>query len=283
MADEIGGETNLKFHPKLLFAAYGAYGIKDQEWKYGGSMLYSFKENFKQNPKHYFRLSYQHDVQLVGQILRFSSADNFFLSLQRGTRDKMLFLDRYRGEYFVELPNNLSMDFSYTNTNQKRYGETVLKFTDPTTGETDFLPEIQTSELGLKIRFAPNEQFIQGRSYRVPVFNKFPVFTLTLNTGIKDMLGGDYDYSSATLNIFKRFYLSLLGSMRFEIEAGKYWGDGVPYFLLHLPRANQSFAYRSGDFNMMNYQEFVNDAFIWAGAEHYLNGFFLIGYRCSVN
>ncbi len=270
---KVGGETNLKFHPKLSFAGYTAYGFEDKEWKYGGSILYSFKENFRQNPKHYFRLSYQHDVQLVGQILRFSSADNFFLSLQRGTRDKMLFIDRYKGEYFLELPNNLSLDFSYTNTDQKAYGATILK-QELEGQEPVILPGIRTSELGLKVRFAPNEQYLQGRNYRVPMYNKFPIFTLTLNSGIKDMLGGDYTYGSATLNIFKRFYLSVLGSMRFEVEAGKYWGEGVPYFLLHLPRANQSFAYRSGDFNMMNYQEFVNDAFIWSGVEHYLNGFF---------
>lgn len=271
---KVGGETNLKFHPKLMIAGYTAYGFNDKEWKYGGSMLYSFKDDFKTNPKHYFRLSYQRDVQLVGQLLKFSSADNFFLSLQRGTRDKMLFIDRYKAEYFLESNSNLSWDFSYTNSDQKAYGGTVLKYTDPDTQETAFLPGIRTSEIGLKIRFAPNEQYMQGRSFRVPVFNKFPVFTLTLNTGLKDMLGGDYTYGSATLNIFKRFYLSLLGSMRFEIEGGKYWGEGVPYFLLHLPVANQSFAYRSGDFNMMNYQEFVNDAFVWAGMEHYFNGFF---------
>ena len=270
---KVGGETNLKFHPKLSFASYIAYGVKDEEWKYGGAVLYSLKENFRQNPKHYFRLSYQRDVQLVGQQLKFSSADNFFLSLQRGTRDKMLFIDRFKGEYFLEFPNNLSFDFSYTNTDQKAYGATVLTV-KPEGEEPRDLPGIQTSEVGLKIRFAPNEQFIQGRSYRVPMFNKYPIFTLTLNSGIKDFLGGDYSYGSATLNIFKRFYLSLLGNMRFEIEGGKYFGEGVPYFLLHLPRANQSFAYRSGDFNMMNYQEFVNDAFVWAGMEHYFNGFF---------
>ena len=269
-----GGETNLKFHPKLMFATYAAYGFKDTEWKYGGSVMYSFRENFRQNPKHYFRFSYQHDVQLVGQILKFSSADNFFLSLQRGTRDKMLLIDRFKGEYFLEMPNNVSLDFSYTNADQKRYGATLLKYTDPATQEIAYLSGIQTSELGLKIRYAPNEQFMQGRNYRVPMYNKYPVLTLTLSSGMKDMLGGDYTYGSATLNVFKRFYLSVIGNMRFEIEGGKYWGDGVPYFLLHLPRANQSFAYRSGDFNMMNYQEFVNDAFVWAGMEHYFNGFF---------
>ncbi len=271
---KIGGETNLKFNPKFLFAGYTAYGFTDTEWKYGGSFLYSFKEDFKASPKHFFKFAYQHDVQLVGQRLKFSSSDNFFLSLQRGSRDKMLFYNRYKVEYFIESSNNISWDFTYTNADQKAYGGTVLKYTDPDTQETAFFPSIRTSEIGLVFRFAPNEQYLNGRSYRVPVFNKFPVFRLTLNTGIEDMLGGDYTYGSATLNIFKRFYLSLLGSMRFEIEGGKYWGEGTPYFLLHLPRANQSFAYRSGDFNMMNYQEFVNDAFVWAGMEHYFNGFF---------
>ncbi|HFA51650.1 MAG TPA: carboxypeptidase-like regulatory domain-containing protein [Bacteroidetes bacterium] len=270
---KFGGETNLKFHPKLLFAGYTAYGLKDQEWKYGASVLYSFKENFKENPKHFFRLSYQHELKLIGQDLKFSSADNFLLSFQRGSRDKYLFYDKYKAEYFLELDNNLSWDFSYTNTDQLAYGGTILKFTDET-GETDFLPGIRTSELGLTLRFAPNEQYLQGRSYRVPIFNKFPVFKLILNAGIKDMLGGDYNYGSASLNIFKRFYLSLLGSSRFEIEGGKYWGKGVPYFLLNLPKANQSFAYRTGSFNMMNYQEFVNDAYVSVSYEHYFNGFF---------
>lgn len=271
---KLGGETNLKFHPKLQFAGYGAYGTKDEEWKYGGAIQYSFREDFNMNPKHFLELSYQHEVNLVGQFLPFSSADNFFLSFQRGDRDRMLFLDKYKINYFLELDNNLSWDFHYTNTDQRAIGGLVLNYTDPETQEQTTLPELRTSELGVTIRFAPNEQYLQGRSYRLPIYNKFPVFTLTLNSGIEGMLGGDYSYASAKLKIFKRFYLSLFGSMRFEMEGGKYWGEGIPYFLLHLPNANQSFAYRTGAYNMMNYQEFVNDEYVSLSIEHYFKGFF---------
>ena len=140
---------------------------------------------------------------------------------------------------------------------------------------------MRTNEVGFRFRFAPNEQYIQGRSYRMPIYNKYPVFTLNLVAGLKNeglkagFFGGDYAYQRASLNVFKRFYMSLLGTMRFEAEAGKIWGNGLPYFLLHLPRANQSFAYRTGAFNMMNYQEFVSDEYVSVNVEHFFNGFFL--------
>ena len=185
----------------------------------------------------------------------------------------MVALDRYQANYFLELKNNFSFDLSYTNTERSPIGTMTFNYTNDA-GEPDQIEEFQTSEIGLVLRFAPNEQFIQGRSYRLPFYNKFPVFTLSLNAGLENVLGGDYNYASARLNIFKRFYFSLLGTMRFETEAGMYFGEGTPYFLLHLPRANQSFAYRTGAFNMMNYQEFVNDQYVLVSIEHYFKGFF---------
>ncbi|MBI5915971.1 MAG: carboxypeptidase-like regulatory domain-containing protein [Bacteroidetes bacterium] len=270
---KLGGETNLKFHPKLSLSGYGAYGFDDRAWKYGGGVLYSFRDDFKMNPKHYVRLAYQHDVSLVGQILYFNSPDNFFLSFQRGSRDRMLFLDRMQAEYMLELRNHLSWLLSLNNTTYQPYGATLLNYYDPETEEPQSLSEFSTSEIGLQIRFAPNEQYLQGRTYRTSFFNKYPIFTLRLATGLKDVLGGDYSYNSASLNVTKRFYMSFIGTMRMDFEAGKYWGEGLPYFLLNLPRANQTYAYRTLSFNMMNYQEFVSDEYAWLMLEHNFNGF----------
>jgi uncharacterized protein DUF5686/carboxypeptidase-like protein len=268
-----GGETNLKFHPNLSFAGLLAYGFKDQEFKYGGSLLYSFREDFKTNPKHYFRLFYQHEVNLVGQELKFTSADNFFISFQRGSTDRMTLVDRYQAEYFLELDNNLSWDLKYTNTTHTPAGSFHFDYFDPKTQELATLPEVRTSELSLRFRFAPNEQYLQGRTYRLPIYNRYPVFTFNVAAGFNDWLGGKYDYQKASVNIFKRFYLSFLGNLRFEAEAGKIWGKGVPYFLLHLPRANQSFAYRTGAYNLMNYMEFASDEYVSLSLEHFFNGF----------
>jgi hypothetical protein len=270
---KFGGETNLKFHPKISLAGLVAYGFKDQEFKYGGSLLYSFRDDFKTNPKHFFRIFYQHEVNLVGQYLPFTSTDNFFISFQRGSTSRMTLMDRYRLQYLLELENNLSWDFQFTNTRQRPVGTFRFDYYDPETQELTSHPEITTSEISLQTRFAPNEQFLQGRSYRIPIYNRYPVFTLKMAAGFKGWLGGDYSYQKASLNIFKRFYFSFFGTMRFETEVGRIWGKGVPYFLLYLPRANQSFAYRTGAFNLMNYQEFTADKYAFLSIEHFFNGF----------
>lgn len=270
---KFSAETNLKFHPKLMTAGYFAYGFKDQEWKYGASFLYSFRDNFKVNPKHYLRFSYQHDVNLVGQQLLFARADNLFYSFQRGTNDKMFLMDKFKGEYLLELPNNLSWEAIYSNTRQIPVGRLRIEYTDPVTQELTTLNELRTSEAEITMRFAPNEQYMQGRSYRTPFYNKFPIFTLKMGAGFDGLLGGQVEYQSLKLNVFKKFYLSFLGSMRFEAEAGKYWGEEVPYFLLNMPRANQTYAFFITSFNMMNYQEFVSDKYVQVLMQHDFNGF----------
>jgi hypothetical protein len=269
---KFGGETNLKFNKKFFIGGYGAYGFKDQEFKYLANFLYSFKEDFKQNPRHFIRAFYQKDVNLVGQILQLNSPDNFFLSFQRGTRDRMLMNNKAQLEYFLETPSHWSFHGTYTNNKIRPIGSTVLAFGNDS-APLDTLSGYTNSEVGLMVRFAPNEQFIQGRTYRTQLFNKHPIYILRANIGMKGVLGGDYAYQGVSLNIIKRFYMSLFGTSRIDFEVGKVWGKGVPYFSLHLPRANQSFMFRSFNFNMMNYQEFVSDEYIQFMLEHNFNGF----------
>ncbi|MBK8567635.1 MAG: hypothetical protein IPN76_31035 [Saprospiraceae bacterium] len=87
------------------------------------------------------------------------------------------------------------------------------------------------------------------------------------------MLGGEYDYQRLSLNIFKRFYLSIVGITDVEVEGGKIFGTGVPYFLLDLPRANQTYAYQKRSYNLMNFLEFANDSYLSWKTEHFFNGF----------
>ncbi|MBK8561965.1 MAG: carboxypeptidase-like regulatory domain-containing protein [Saprospiraceae bacterium] len=271
---KLGGETNLKFNKKISFGGYGAYGFKDQEFKYAAYGVYSFREDFKQNPKHYIRAFVQKDVNLVGQILVLNSPDNFFLSFQRGTRDRMLMNNKAQLEYNVETKSHVTYNITYTNNRIRPIGSTLLSYTDPELGPST-LKEFTTSEAALTLRFAPNEQYIQGRTYRSQLYNKHPIFTLRLVAGMKDVLGGDYAYQSASLNIVKRFYLSFLGVTRMDFEAGKVWGDGIPNFLLNMPKANQSYFYRTNSFNLMNYQEFVSDEYALILLEHNFNGWIL--------
>ena len=268
-----GGMTTIKLMPKLKLEGYAAYGFKDRAWKYSGSVLYSFRDDFKGNPRHYVRLSYQHETSFVGQSLEFVQEDNFFLSFKRGDSDKMLFYDSWKGEYFFETNSKFSFGLTYEHKKQRPLGSLSFDFTDPRNQEFVSLTDLTTSEISTLVRFAPNEQFIQGKQFRLPLFNKHPIFTLRYSVGVKGLLGGEYDYQRLSLNIFKRFYLSIVGISDVEVEGGKIFGTGVPYFLLDLPRANQTYAYQKRSYNLMNFLEFANDSYLSWKTEHFFNGF----------
>lgn len=268
-----GGMTTINLLPKVKLEGYAAYGFKDQKLKYSGAVTYSFQEDFKSNPKHYVRFSHQHETSFVGQNLDFVVEDNFFLSFKRGGSDKMLFYDSWKGEYFLETNSKFSWGLTYENKKQRPLGSLRFDYTDSDTREPISLPDLTTSEISTILRFAPNEQFIQTKQFRYPMFNKYPIFTLKYAVGLNGFISGEYDYQKLSLNIFKRFYLSIFGITDVEVEGGKIFGTGVPYFLLDLPRANQTYANQKRSYNLMNFLEFANDSYISWRTEHFFNGF----------
>src|SRR5690606_24558437 len=88
----------------------------------------------------------------------------------------------------------------------------ILKYEQSeTNGTLTDVQALNTTELNFQLRYAPNEQFFQGKLYRTPIFNKYPIFTLNYNMGIKGILDAEYDYHNLNANIFKRVYLSQFG------------------------------------------------------------------------
>jgi hypothetical protein len=108
--------------------------------------------------------------------------------------------------------------------------------------------------------------------YRIPIFNKYPVFKLRYIAGIKGLANGEYNYQNLNLNIFKRVYLSQFGFTDITLEGGYIFGK-VPFPLLTIHRANQTFAYQLNSYNLMNFMEFVSDHYAAANIDYYFNGF----------
>jgi hypothetical protein len=74
------------------------------------------------------------------------------------------------------------------------------------------------------------------------------------------------------MNISRRFYISIIGYTDVALEAGKIFGT-VPYPLLFIHTANQTYAYQSNSYNLMNYLEFVSDKYASLNIDHQFNGF----------
>ncbi|MEL7021860.1 MAG: DUF5686 family protein, partial [Bacteroidota bacterium] len=269
----LGARTNEHFSEKILLEGYAAYGFRDKRWKYSAAATYTFNKNYLDNPRHFIRASYQHETNFVGQQVAFVSEDNFFLSFKRGAADKMLFNDNYKIDYLKETAYGLSYGFSFDWNKQQPLGSLEFRYLDEE-GESLFRPHIKTTTFGVNLRYAPNESFLQGQNSRFTFYTKYPILRAQYNVGVSDFLQGDYDYHQASLNISKRFYLSILGFSDVEVEGGKTWGTGIPYLLLHLPRANQTYAYQPESYNMMNFLEFASDEYVTLKMQHYFNGLF---------
>jgi hypothetical protein len=66
-----------------------------------------------------------------------------------------------------------------------------------------------------------------------------------------------------------------IGFTNIEVEGGKIFGKGLPFPLLFVHRANQTYSYQLHAYNLMNFLEFVSDKYISLNLEHQFYGFFL--------
>lgn len=211
------------------------------------------------------------EVQVPGQDLNFIDNDNFLLSFRRGENDKMFYLQRRQVEYFQEFENHLSFKLGFFNQILSPAG--ILKF-DHSAFRRSHGNELWTSAFTGELRWAPEEKIYQGKRYRRIINTGKPVFTLAAQIGVKGILGGDYNYQRFIFNANKRFYASQFGFTDAVFESGVQLGK-VPYPLMIIHRANQTYSYQLNSYNLMNSMEFMSDKYTSLLLQHSFNGFFL--------
>ena len=266
-----GGRSTPSLSKTLYFENYVAYGFRDDKWKYFGSGTYSLNhKSIYAFPLNYVRVSYQRDTKIPGQELQFVSEDNFLLSFKRGDNDKYTYNNVFKAEYVKEFKSHLSYTLGFKNWRQSPAG--ALSFTKEVNGNNVVVPDITTTELSGEIRWAPHEQFYQGKVYRTPLINKYPVMQLRYILGVKNLFGGDFNYQNLNLNVAKRFYWPQIGYTDASVEGGYIFGK-VPYPLLTIHRANQTYSYQPNSYNLMNFMEFVSDHYAAVNVDHSFNGF----------
>ncbi len=268
-----GGRTNINFHPKLALDAYVAYGFKDKEFKGALKALWSFNDNSEENPKHYIQGGFTRETKFPGLKVDFISEDNVFLAIgRRGVADRMLLYTAARLDYYKETRSNLTFHATVERLKQLPIGRLTFDYTG-TNGEPASLEAIRTTEFGFNFRWAPNADYFQGKINRYPIFNKHPIFQFSYYGAPKGVFGSEYSYHQLRFGAFKKFYLSFLGFTNVDFEIGKFFGKNLPYTILHIPRANQSYLYQIRAFNMMNFLEFASDEYVKINFRHYFNGF----------
>ena len=264
----LSARTSPQFNKRLRISGNMAYGFQDKKYKYGGSVLWSLnKIALNAHPTQTLFFKYQNDIEFPGMKMEYINDDNFFLSFKRGVADKMLYYQLFELQHYLKWGNGFSTTVTLTHRNETPGGNWQFQ-------SADFpWDHLTTSEASIKLRFAPNERYYQGMSHRSMIITKYPVLSLTYTRGFKNVWHSQYSYSTLQASLFKRVYLGFFGYIDSELEAGKVFGRGIPYPLLYLHRANQTYSYQTYSYNMMNFLEFVSDQYAAYFGEYHLNGF----------
>lgn len=265
-----GGRTSFKFSEHLMLEGYGAYGFRDKQWKgYAGVNYALGSSKVRSFPLNQFRVWYQNEIKIPGQELQFVQEDNFFLSFKRGVNNKMIYGQTIGLEYIKE--NRTGFSYSFFSKKIVQSGAGALLFDYRQNEDTLYKRDIRVTEVGCTLRYAPNEKFYQGARYRTPFLTKYPIFDLSYSAGIKNALNGEYDYHSLKFKMRKGMFLAPIGWGILTVEAGRTFGK-VPYPLLTVHRANQTYAYQLESYNLMNFLEFVSDKYASVNYFHNFGG-----------
>jgi len=272
----LGGMTTANLNKHLFWNGYLAYGTKDQIFKYSSTVTYAFNEKkYHENEyrKNNLALNYSYDVNTPGVLYSYVDKDNVLLSLRRGANNNVTYRRQALASYEYESSSGFSFKIWTNNQNEKAAG-TMQFLRKNDVGDMINVGNYTSSSIGVRLRLARNEKIFQDRNYRYYFFRDVPVFGLSYTAGIKGWLKGEYAYHALEASAEKRFWLSALGDVDVTAKAGKIWGQ-LPFPLLMIPNANQTYFLQPESFNLMNDLEFINDEYASLDLQFHFNGIIL--------
>ncbi|GGH30937.1 membrane protein [Sphingobacterium alkalisoli] len=266
----LGGRTTEAFSDKMYLEGYLAYGTRDDAWKYFLRTAVSLNgKSIATFPAHYIEGIVQHDVFDPGRGIGFLKGDSFFQGFRTNRPLKWLGSDAYRLGHLVEFGNHISLSTNLTHQRRVPLGDLRFPLAIDT---TQFLDQIHTNDVQLTLRWAPFEKFYYRNLRRTTVVEKYPIFSLQYNRGLKGFWDVPYTYDALRFFVSKRWFLNQLGFGDMTFSVGKIWGE-LPYPLLEMPNVQEIKDRHTISYELTNNMEFVADQFIKFSYDHQLQGF----------
>ena len=252
---------------------YGAYGLRDKQFKYG----FSGKYLLSHSPRITLGAGYQNDNLQLGTFvmhddteLNFEKTTNFIIA--RGENYYLTRNKKIQGVINYNIISNLQ--FSIFGTYQKLSSASeenfLIAYQNPKTG--DVIHEYDNFYTGAQLSFTPHRKvFGYGVEQR---YGKklFPIYTLKYSKGVDGVINSKFDYDKVQMMLYKPIPLFGYGIFHANIEAGKVFGT-APLIALAPTPANQSYSSAPNTFALLDYYDFITDTYINGYFEHHFDGF----------
>ncbi len=266
-----GARTNQKFSKKVVLKGDIAYGIRDQEFKYGAGV------DFILSRKRWTVIGFEHRKEInpvwaVGDGALNSTAFRSFARFG----DLETPFKHYATEFKFQTTPSKGL---ITQVGFKQQDFTPLKqfsfFEQPGSDDATLGTSFETSEVNIEVRYAKDELFVIDNNDRLSLGTiRSPRITLKYSAGLNDLLSSDFGFHRLSLRSDKNVRMGGLGVSNLQIDGGYIFGQ-VPFPLLKTHIGNELPAYYDFAFNQMNFFEFASDQYVELKYLHHFEGFIL--------
>ncbi len=264
----IGGRTSNAFSKKIMFDGYAAYGMLDQQWKYGGGFLWVINKN----PRFAVDVHTKQDVEQIGQSTGQLRTDNVLTSLfRRNPANKLTMVTEYSMFLEKEWIHGISNKLIFKHRELQPIGG-FYNFIEPNV--KSFVPNITSAEMTLSLRWAYKEKYVYGEFERFSIGSNWPIVEFAYTRSISGLFGAEYNYERAQVTLKDKWKFGPLGYLDISSQAGKIYGQ-LPFPLLMMHQGNETFFYDETSYNTMNFFEFVSDRWVNLWATYHAEGLFL--------
>ncbi len=249
-----GLRTNYSFSNRFLVEGYGAYGTVDERWKYKVSSTWILSR------KRWTTLGIRlgRELDQVGLEMENLQGNSVFLAASRfGTLRRPFVSTNQR----ITFQREFFKGFLVTSGLNKSQFDPLFDFYYYEQGSKALKTNFEATEIRAGIRYGRDEIVLINDNTRASLGSvKWPIVELNYAQGIP-ALGATLNYTKLNFYLYHRINLGLLGVGRYELDAGKIWGE-VPFPLLENHLGNETLFYTSAAFNTMNFNEFASDRFV---------------------
>ncbi len=266
----VGGVTNSKLSSIYKIGFFGAYGLKDNLFKYGLTPSYALDK--KTNS--WISISYTDDLSEIGQILFVTQPKRFRIYDPRPINISTFY--RYRSySTFVESKFIPKIDtyFGFARSEIQPLFEYSFLVDDK------LFTKFNMTTAQLSLQWNPFSGYMQTGNGRIEIEKRFPKFSFQYTKSIPNFLGNDFDFSKLDFKITQEIpYLSGQNTS-FVIQAGIASGD-VPLTHLYSIAPNNlnrdallqriTFAGKNS-FETMYFNEFFSNNYVSFQTRHTFN------------
>ena len=217
----LGAYTNDKLIKDLSVGGYFGFGLKDDEWKYGGEVIWTVDE--------------ERELQIRGKY------ENTLL--ESGKTRLGFFNERQYDwrSYLATQMDNIEQSSIAIGMRALKYAKVNVSFNHTlvnplydyiySVDETAQVIDFTNTDFTINIRYAHKEKLISSMGRRLSMGTKYPVLSLSYTRGLDAVLDGQFAFNKLEARVEESIYFKNLGESRIRIDAGLI-DQPLPYGLL---------------------------------------------------